>query len=794
MNKFIPKQFFIDIRKPTENDEDVQRLIKSYLDQIFTDFRLTDNEKIRLLSQEIDQIEFKTSVASNGKKIYGKWILDGLPCDDILLKGLFNENHFPDYVLILEDSVEDKIKKIYYQNKYLKFEDFKFVENSIIKEYPQWFKENEKLNENLEDKRQFIDSIVDRILPIKKDVNEKLIKLEKYKENLITVTNFLKENNIFHSVEDISTKNWTEFVLQTVEKYFRFFIKKSKNLSKDDENLLMGNTLNYCPVILMKYGFLLRGKIHFSQKYENKMYFFSSEIALDEFIENPLKYSFSSQPPKIPPLRIFIIGSNNKTEINLNENIIKIKNFFDKIENEKICLLQEYVKKDCIINGYPENLEQFKEIIQNFIFPEIIVNLNSKNDEIRALAEEYLIPFFDIPNVPEILEAFLKKLTNMSRVNMFQKIYEIDLKESEELLEQGQFFYSHLKNICPVSKYSGKLTDETKPCIFRNCIYFLHGRNNLIDFKKDPLKYIQKSKEFIYSSKSLKIIVLGPPFCGKTNLIKRISTEFNLKIIDLGSEFPSDGWIVEGLATENLNPDIIFKITTDTIEIFKALQNVKPKKSDPLTELFKLTKLHENWENQFKINEFTEIKYKNSKWLMFQDAKSQILNFIKNTKLYELNMTHKQPANISHINFSQFEFESRLSNFGLFCSVCWRNSKKMVQYEYRCNDLKITTKHLFKENIIQYMNHFYWTCDSHHCNFIRNPEKYLSEDFFLIEKAFLLRNFPKILIQNNGFCIVAFIEDGTIIKGLDNLAVSYKKMVLKLFFLIRLKITPFIFN
>lgn len=776
LNKFIPKKFFIEIRKPNENDEDVQKLIKSYLDKIFTDFLLTDEEKIRLLIQEIDQIEFKTSVASNGKKIYGKWILDGLPCDDILLKGLFNENHFPDYVLILEDSVEDKIKEIYLQNKYLKFEDFKFVEKLIINEYPQWFEENGKLDQIVEDKKQFIDSIVNRILPIR-DVNDKLIQLEKFKENKIKIIKFLQENNIFYSVEDISTKNWTDFVLQTVENYLRHFLRKSKHISKDDKNLLMGNTMNYCPVILMKYGFLLRGKIKFSQKYDNKMYFLASESALAAFVENPLKYSFSRHSPHIPPLRIFIIGSNNQTEIHLNENGFKIKNFFDKLEN-KIELLQEYIKKDCIINGYPQNLEQFKEIIQNFIFPEIIINLDSKNDEIRALAEELSIPFYDIPNIPEILEAFLQKLTHMSRINIFQKIYEIDLKESGELLEQGQFFYSHFKKVCPVSKYSGKLTDETKPYIFRNCIYFLHGGNNLKDFQQNPLKFIQNSKEFIYSSKPLKIIVSGPPFSGKTNLIERISSEFNLKIINFESEFPTNGWIFEGLSAENLNPDIIFKITTETIEIFKTLQFVddKPKKSDPLTELFKLTKLHENWENNYKINEFTEIKYKNSKWSMFQDAKSKILNFIKNTKLYELNMTHGKPANISHVNISQVEFESRLSNCGLFCSVCWKNSKKMVRYEYRSNDL-IRTENSFKENLIQYMNHFYWTCDSHQCNFITNPKKYISEDFDLIEKAFLLRNFPSILIQNNGFCIVAFVEDSSIIKGSEDLAVSYKKMV-----------------
>lgn len=55
------------------------------MDQIFTDFPITDEKKNRLLIQEIDQIEFKTSLTSNGKKIYGKWILDGLPADDILL-------------------------------------------------------------------------------------------------------------------------------------------------------------------------------------------------------------------------------------------------------------------------------------------------------------------------------------------------------------------------------------------------------------------------------------------------------------------------------------------------------------------------------------------------------------------------------------------------------------------------------------------------------------------------------------------------------------------------------------
>lgn len=52
-------------------------------------------------------------------------------------------------------------------------------------------------------------------------------------------------------------------------------MKKTKDILEDDENLLLGNTLNYCPVYLMKYGFLMKGKIKFSQKYDNKIYFFS---------------------------------------------------------------------------------------------------------------------------------------------------------------------------------------------------------------------------------------------------------------------------------------------------------------------------------------------------------------------------------------------------------------------------------------------------------------------------------------------------------------------------------------
>lgn len=84
------------------------------------------------------------------------------------------------------------------------------------------------------------------------------------------------------------------------------------------------------------------------------------------------------------------------------------------MENQKCELLREYLKENCIINGYPENLAQFKEIIENYIIPEIIINLDSNNDERRIFAEEFSIPFYDIPNEPEVIEMFLKKLLNKS--------------------------------------------------------------------------------------------------------------------------------------------------------------------------------------------------------------------------------------------------------------------------------------------------------------------------------------------------------------------------------------------
>lgn len=112
----------------------------------------------------------------------------------------------------------------------MKFEDFEFVENLIIKEFPQWFKQNEILKENLEDKIKFMDAIVDRILPINRDLDGKMINFQKFKENQIKITNFLKENNIFHSIEDISIKNWTDFVVHSIilKNTWKFSWKKPK--------------------------------------------------------------------------------------------------------------------------------------------------------------------------------------------------------------------------------------------------------------------------------------------------------------------------------------------------------------------------------------------------------------------------------------------------------------------------------------------------------------------------------------------------------------------------------------
>ncbi|XP_070589434.1 adenylate kinase 9 isoform X2 [Erythrolamprus reginae] len=70
----------------------------------------------------------------------------------------------------------------------------------------------------------------------------------------------------------------------------------------------MGDTKNFCPVILKENFILYPGNSENGAKYREKYYYFSTPENRDKFLENPEEYVSHNEPLKAPPIRICLLG------------------------------------------------------------------------------------------------------------------------------------------------------------------------------------------------------------------------------------------------------------------------------------------------------------------------------------------------------------------------------------------------------------------------------------------------------------------------------------------------------
>ncbi|XP_032071185.1 adenylate kinase 9 [Thamnophis elegans] len=82
---------------------------------------------------------------------------------------------------------------------------------------------------------------------------------------------------------------------------------------EDEEKIIerkrhMGDTKNFCPVILKENFILYPGNSENAAKYREKHYYFSTPENRDKFLENPEEYVSHNEPLKAPPIRICLLG------------------------------------------------------------------------------------------------------------------------------------------------------------------------------------------------------------------------------------------------------------------------------------------------------------------------------------------------------------------------------------------------------------------------------------------------------------------------------------------------------
>ncbi|KAF7690035.1 adenylate kinase 9 isoform X1 [Silurus meridionalis] len=294
-------------------------------------------KRIREIQAEDADAEFKRG-----------WVLDNYPTNKTQLT-FIQEQHpdlKPDVLFCLRDSEAEGrtvLKRIYEQNK-------EQVDAIVLTQLQE---ERQKAAESQNPKQQVLHSETDtqpdivlsklEVVPEEPDVTEVMLPstweqgypsgsvMEMYK---LQLKNFTQEWNSMESsiscsyaTLEIANQNphvLLQNMIDHMERPFKYKAQEMTTMDLDKEQeeeeeeedeaeeksneLRLGDTNKYCPVVLREKGTLVPCTSEIAAKYREKVYFLSSIEAWEKFMQTPELYAATSQLLKPPPLRVFLLG------------------------------------------------------------------------------------------------------------------------------------------------------------------------------------------------------------------------------------------------------------------------------------------------------------------------------------------------------------------------------------------------------------------------------------------------------------------------------------------------------
>jgi adenylate/nucleoside-diphosphate kinase len=427
--------------------------------------------------------------------------------------------------------------------------------------------------------------------------------------------------------------------------------------------------------------------------------------------------------------------------------------------------------------------------------------------------------------------------------SFFERCYEVSLDVAEKLLESGYYLLSFYGRICPVQYYIGYnplhmyIASEQKnnlyPVIHRQYIYFLDGKKNRDQFMKNPLKYTVL-QNFNFPLIPVRVAVIGPPKSGKTTLANRFRRDLGFKLVSRGEtarytlsnilftqlnnalggvlrkgeelsdemvtdcvqagsfcgEALSQGLIFDGfpnsitemnlLSRLGLVPHLIFDLQATDETVFK--QAATPNNKYPQYSQRFIRHLLEEWKKtkeEFRV--WCDKEYQNifklpvdrCIWGVWNQAKEVTLSVMFERKHYYKHVKSDWPLRLANMIVTPLEFLERQSGYKTYCPACLYYSRTLMNG----GDPPDRT------GLVQYRNFFYWLCEKHIEEFLKNPEMFLPPSNVCLPQELpvvLQLDEPPENAVEDGYCLVCYQKNfpkKTLNKGCTEYAVMYRNKI-----------------
>lgn len=471
---------------------------------------------------------------------------------------------------------------------------------------------------------------------------------------------------------------------------------------------------------------------------------------------------------------------------------------------------------------------EFLRVVRDYCDAEEIpwARINADFNQERVIAQAY-----------RICSAF--KFRNAS---LFERCYDVTMEITERLLSSGYYLLSKFGRTCPVQHLEDKiplqlfLPLEQKfqifPMIHRQYIYFLAGKKNRDKFKKDPLKYVNQT-DFNFPLIPFKVVVTGPPKCGKSSISERFLRDYGLKVITRGSavryvleylpqsQLAQDmesvlrkGWeltdemvarsieaasfdpkcVTQGMALDGmpntpgevrhlarlgLVPHLVLELQANQEQIEDYLSTDTGKRGMRLyskhfiiyryTEWVKVHSVFTHWFDR-EYQVTSKIPVGMSKWGIWSAANEFVLAVFSEIKHYYKHCRKDWPLRLANMQVTPLEYMERRSSYKGYCPCCLHHS----------NSLIFGGDPPDRTGLVQFRKKFYWLCEEHIEEFLKYPEMFLPP----YNKNTLPQHLPTLVVLSEkpddcyekGLCVVCYkthLPDRLLVHGDIKYAASY---------------------
>lgn len=372
MLEYLPEELKAkaEIEPATIFDGFVKEYVENAVNEAqFQDIEVTAESVAEMVIEAIQRVERKTLES-------GGWILENLPLNSEVIERLIPD-YIPDDVFVLQDELTQPQS----------FGGFRSFFSNLSKPDAAWRSPDQAEPSPSQDNSISAEEFRTVWKPLSVLLTEFGVEIIEFNNEDKTLTQLLEEivATVDNKHRQLAHRLTDEEKLQLLES-----IHVGEGAEETEDTRRFGDTVDFCPVAFYGHGVLWKGKAEFSSKFQERLYFLSSQEACDLFVNNPYHYLPLKDPPKqFPPLRVCVVGPTGSGKTTLSETLHRNLGLFVfdfKVHKDVLELWFNDPVKDVgfVLEGFPRTESDVEFMVSNFTVPDVILELSLNELDINT--------------------------------------------------------------------------------------------------------------------------------------------------------------------------------------------------------------------------------------------------------------------------------------------------------------------------------------------------------------------------------------------------------------------------